>query len=148
MTCSRDFPTTTNIPDPVELSPALIRFVTDGLVATVDYYRAGQLPLHRFAWELSVRTDTLAELHPASRALTRLRWLQRSINNLHTEQAAGRRAQLSTDEENSLTVTLAGLRASSAATTRTARTSPPGHGRPVATPTCGHDREGTVTAIH
>jgi hypothetical protein len=112
MTCSRDFQpaTPTNNPSSAELSAALIRFVADGLVATVDSYRAGQLPLHRFAWELAARTDTLAELHPASRAVTRLRWLQRSIDNPHTERAAGGRAELSTDEENSLTVTLASLR--------------------------------------
>jgi hypothetical protein len=71
---------------------------------------------------LSARNDTLAEPHPGSRAVTRLRWLQHSIDNRHTELAAGRLVQLATDEENSLTVTLASLRACSTATTRTART--------------------------
>jgi hypothetical protein len=130
MTCSRDFPPATPINNPgsAELSAALIRFVTDGLVATLEFYRAGQLPPHRFAWELTKRTDTLAELCPASRAVTRLRWLQRSINNPHTEHtelAAGGRAELSTDEQNRLTVTLASLRATSATATRTARATPP-----------------------
>jgi hypothetical protein len=127
MTCSRDFPPATPINNPgsAELSAALIRFVTDGLVATLEFYRAGRLPPHRFAWELAARTDTLAELHPASRAVTRLRWLQHRINNPRTEHTAGGQiGVLSTDEQNCLTVTLASLRAtsSSAATTRTATT--------------------------
>jgi hypothetical protein len=156
MTCSLDCPTATTNPCSAELSPALIRFVTDGLVATLDSYRTGRLPLHRFAWGLSARTDTLAELHPGSRAVTRLRWLQHSIDNRHTELAAGRLVQLATDEENSLTVTLASLRACSTATTRTART--PSAATATATAATvgrwphrprGHDhRERTVTAIH
>jgi hypothetical protein len=76
MACSRDFPPATliNNPGSVELSGALVRFVTDGLVATLEFYRAGQLSPHRFAWELAARTDTLAELCPASRAVTTPEW--------------------------------------------------------------------------
>ena len=121
MACLCDFPTATTNPCSAELSAALIRFVTDGLVATLDSYRTGRLPLHRFVWELSARTDTLAELHPGSHTVTRLRRLQHSINNPHTEPATDRGVQLATDEENSLIVTLASLRACSTATTRTTR---------------------------
>jgi hypothetical protein len=149
MTRSRELPpgVPTNTPNSPELSAALIRFVTDGLVATLDSYRAGQLPLHRFVWELAARTDTLAELHPASRAVTRLRWLQCSIDNPHTEHtelpAGG--GQLTTNEQNCLTITLASLRVTSATAARTARATPPATAsrwphRPV-----GHDR--MVTAI-
>lgn len=47
-------------------SPALARYVTDGLLATIESYRSGTLPLHRFAWELAVRMDVLAALDPAA----------------------------------------------------------------------------------
>lgn len=91
-------------------SGALIRFVTDGLIATIDSYAAGRLPLHRFSWELAARIDTLEGLHPATRAITRLRWLHRTIHNLHTHLVAAGRAELTPDEENTLTVTVASLR--------------------------------------
>lgn len=91
-------------------SPALVRFVTAGLVATIDSYRSGGLPLHRFAWELVSRVDTLAALDAPARVVTRLRWLQRTVELLNTELAAGGRRELSGDEENSLTVTLGSLR--------------------------------------
>ena len=81
---------------------ALTRFVTDGLLATIDSYRAGNLPLHRFAWELRTRIDSLAELDPPSRTVTRLRWLQRAVELLHAE----RHNELTADEQNDLTVTL------------------------------------------
>jgi hypothetical protein len=100
-------PNTTNHP---AQSATLIRFVTDGLIATIDSYRATQLPLHRLTWELNSRIDTLAELHPATRTLTRLRWLHHDINNLHTTLATTGRTDLTTDEQNSLTVTLVSLR--------------------------------------
>jgi hypothetical protein len=111
-------------------STALLRFVTDGLLATIDSYRLGQLPLHRFAWELHTRIDSLAELDPPSRTLTRLRWLQRTVELLHSEltnrldnrltnradtdghtaaQSTDRRTELTADEQNDLTVTLRNL---------------------------------------
>ena len=106
----------------------LLRFVTDGLMATIDSYLAGSLPLHRFAWELSARVDTLASLDAPSRTLTRLRWLHRTVELVHSAQSAraiaGRRAEptadhtagdqaggLTGDEENTLTVALADFRA-------------------------------------
>jgi SRSO17 transposase len=115
MTFTLDFPSAipskVHSPASAELSPALVRFVTDGLTATLESYRAGQLPLHRFVWELTTRIDTLDELAGAHarRAVTRLRWIARSLATLHTELAAGR-AELTLDEENSLTVTLVSLR--------------------------------------
>jgi hypothetical protein len=92
------------------LSGALVRFVTDGLIATIDSYAGGRLPLHRFSWELAARIDTLEGLHPATRAITRLRWLHRTIHNLHTHLVAAGRAELTPDEENTLTITVASLR--------------------------------------
>src|SRR5882757_11281532 len=41
---------------------SLRRFVTDGLRDTVDSYLSGNLPLHRFSWELESRLAMLAEL--------------------------------------------------------------------------------------
>jgi hypothetical protein len=55
-------------------APALVGFVTDGLNATLGSYLAGGLPLHRFAWELAARIDTLAELAAPAHTVTRLRW--------------------------------------------------------------------------
>ncbi|MDQ2706341.1 MAG: hypothetical protein M3Z25_01280 [Actinomycetota bacterium] len=91
------------------LSTPLIRFVTDGLLATIESHRTGALPLHRFAWELRSRIDTLAELTSTSTTVTRLRWLQRSVQNLHTALAATGRAKLSDDEQDHLTATLTSL---------------------------------------
>lgn len=89
--------------------PALVRFVADGLNATLDSYLSGYLPLQRFVWELAVRIDTLAGLDAPARTVTRLRWMQRSVENLHSELASAARP-LTGDEENCLTVTLVGLR--------------------------------------
>jgi hypothetical protein len=107
-------PTSTS-PTTSTASP-LIRFVTDGLLATVESYRAGSLPLHRFAWELRTRIDSLAELDPPSRTVTRLRWLQRTVELLHSEltiradtHSEDRRTELTSDEQNDLTVTLRNL---------------------------------------
>jgi hypothetical protein len=114
MTCTLDFPaaTSSNVhsPAPAVVSPALVRFVTDGLTATLDSYRAGQLPLHRFVWELTARVDTLDGLAAPARAVTRLRWIARGLAALHAELATAGRQSLTVDEENSLTVTLVGLR--------------------------------------
>jgi hypothetical protein len=121
------------------LSATLIRFVTDGLIATIDSYRGDQLPLHRFTWELSSRIDTLAELHPATRTLTRLRWLHHDIDNLHTELAATGRTHLTADEENSLAVTLVSLRTALITLGPDAPLDPTGAARPT-TPTVPHYR--------
>jgi hypothetical protein len=130
-------PNTTNHP---AQSATLIRFVTDGLIATIDSYRATQLPLHRLAWELDSRIDTLAELHPATRILTRLRWLHRDIDNLHTTLATTGRTQLTTGEQNSLAVTLVSLRTVLAALGPDAPLDPTGTARPsthaIAVPNC------------
>jgi hypothetical protein len=69
-------------------SDPLIRFVTDGLMATIDSYLAGALPLHRFAWELSARVETLSSLDAPTRTLTRLRWLLRTVELVHAAQSA------------------------------------------------------------
>jgi hypothetical protein len=121
---------------PISHSPvasgALIRFVTDGLIATIDSYAAGRLPLHRFSWELAARIDTLEGLHPATRAITRLRWLHRTIHNLHTHLVAAGRAELTPDEENTLTVTVASLRTAVATLGPHAPLDPSGAARPTA----------------
>lgn len=91
-------------------STPLLRYVTDGLMATIDSYLAGALPLHRFAWELSARVDALASLDAPTRTLTRLRWLHRTVELVHDAQSA-RGADLTRDEENTLTVALADFRA-------------------------------------
>lgn len=88
-------------------STPLLRFVTDGLMATIDSYLAGSLPLHRFAWELSARVDALASLDAPSRTLTRLRWLHRTVELVH----AAADGDLTRDEENTLAVALADFRA-------------------------------------
>lgn len=46
-------------------SAQLARFVADGLLATVESYHRGALPLHRFVWELRVRVDALADVPTA-----------------------------------------------------------------------------------
>lgn len=90
---------------------ALVRFVIDGLAATVDSFRAAQLPLHRFSWELTARITTLDELTapPARRAVTRLRWISRGIAALHAELTAAARDELTAEEQDCLTATLISL---------------------------------------
>jgi hypothetical protein len=112
-------------------SPALIRFVTDGLTATLDSYRAGQLPLHRFVWELTARIETLDQLPAPTRAVTRLRWITRGLAALHTELADAGRAPTA-DEENSLTVTLVSLRTALATLDPHNPIDPAGGARPAA----------------
>ena len=120
MTCTLDFPSATPskvppAPASAVVAPALVRFVTDGLTATLESYRAGQLPLHRFVWELTARIATFDDLAVPTRAVTRLRWIARGLAALHTELADTGREHLTVDEENSLTVTLVGLRTALAA---------------------------------
>jgi hypothetical protein len=122
---------------------ALTRFVTDGLLATIESYRARNLPLHRFAWELRTRIDSLAELDPPSRTVTRLRWLQRTVELLHAELTnradAGTTAvhtqghtELTADEQNSLTVTLRDMALVLATLTPPSPLDPAGAARPTA----------------
>ncbi|MGI8817373.1 MAG: hypothetical protein ACR2G2_19380 [Pseudonocardia sp.] len=115
-------------------SAPLIRFVTEGLTATIDTHLAGTLPLHRFAWELSTRVDMLAALDPPARTLTRLRWLQRTVELLHATLSARvrttGRGELTGDEENTLTVTVADLRTVLATLTPRNPLDPAGAARP------------------
>jgi hypothetical protein len=123
-------------------STSLIRFVTDGLLATIESYQAGNLPLHRFAWELHTRIDTLAGLDPPSRTVTRLRWLQRTVELLHAELTsradagghAGHPAghtELTADEQNFLTVTLRDMTLVLATLTPPSPLDPAGAARPM-----------------
>ena len=64
---------------------APIRFTVAGLRAAADSYLAGTLPPHRFVWELRCRIDTLAGLGAPPRAVTRLRWLLRAVDQLGIE---------------------------------------------------------------
>lgn len=128
-------------------STALTRFVTNGLLGTIDSYQAGNLPLHRFAWELHTRIDTLSELAPPSRIVTRLRWLQRTVELLHSElinrshstghagatttgHASGH-TELTADEQNSLTVTLRDMTLVLAALAPLSPLDPAGAARPI-----------------
>jgi hypothetical protein len=87
--------------------------------------------LRRFAWELAARIDTLAGLDAPARTVTRLRWLHRSVENLHTELTLAGRT-LTGDEENCLTVTLVGLRTVLATLTPESPLDPAGAARPSA----------------
>jgi hypothetical protein len=119
----------TSTRSPSGSAPALVWFVTEGLSATIDSYLSGRLPLQRFAWELAARIDTLAGLDAPARTVTRLRWLQRAVENLHSELArAGR--PLTGDEENCLTVTLVSLRTVLATLTPESPLDPAGAARP------------------
>jgi hypothetical protein len=60
-------------------SPVPVRFVVDGLLATVDSFVSGGLPVPRLARELDARIDALAQLCPPSPALTRLLWSGREV---------------------------------------------------------------------
>jgi hypothetical protein len=103
--------------------PALIRFVTAGLLATVDAYLSGGLPLPRLARELAARTDTLAELRPPARTLTRLRWLHRDVSRLDAELRDAGRTGPDPDQRDRLNATLDAVRA--AAATLLPRAEPP-----------------------
>jgi hypothetical protein len=90
-------------------APALLRYAITGLLATIESYRVGALPLHRFAWELRTRMDLLAVLLPPARTLTRMRWLHRTVELLHAELTAGGRTALTGDEHSTLAATLTTL---------------------------------------
>ena len=89
---------------------ALVRFVASGLLATVESFRRGGLPLPRLARELQARTDVLAELGPPARVLTRLRWLHREVSRLDCALRDAGRTELDPDERAQLATTLGGLR--------------------------------------
>jgi hypothetical protein len=91
------------------LSDILIRFVTDGLIETIDSYQSGQLPLHRLNWELASRIDSLTDLAPTSKVATLLRWLHRDIDQLHTRCANTSRTNLTDTEDEFLAHTLSGM---------------------------------------
>jgi hypothetical protein len=90
----------------------LRRFVTDGLRDTIDAYTTATLPLHRFAWELDSRLDTLTELTglPHWRTLNALRDAQRIIAAVDTEVRAAGGTALTAAEEHTLTTAVATLR--------------------------------------
>jgi hypothetical protein len=106
----------------------LRRFVADGLRDTIDSYITGELPLHRFAWELDTRLRTLAELTalPEWRALTILRAAQHTIATVDTDLRASARADLTTAEEHAVASAVATLR------TKLARLDPPDPSDPAA----------------
>lgn len=89
---------------------ALVRFVADGLLACVDSYLRGELPLHRLARELEARTDALSALGPPARTLTRLRWLYRDVAGLSAGLRGTGRAELDPGERAHLAATLGTLR--------------------------------------
>lgn len=122
-------------------SPALARYVIDGLLATIESYRAGSLPLHRFVWELTARIDTFAELDPPARVVTRLRWLHRGVELLYTgstdrAQIVGH-SRLSADEKDSLSIALLSLSTTLAALNPEGPLDPSGAARPAAATEAG-----------
>lgn len=61
-----------------------LRFITDGIRDTLEYYRRDDLPLHRLTWELRNRLDALVP-HAPTVWLDQLRDLERRIAQLHDE---------------------------------------------------------------
>jgi hypothetical protein len=88
----------------------LIRFVTDGLRETIDSFAAGALPLHRFAWEMRSRLDSLAELVDR-RALAPLRSTQCIVATIDVALRESGRTMTTTSEKRILTSALAAMRA-------------------------------------
>jgi hypothetical protein len=94
------------------LSP-LRRFVIAGLRDTLDCYTAGNLPLHRFAWELDSRLTALAELTglPDWRVLAALSAAQRAIATVDAALRATGRTDLTTAEDHAVDTAVTALRA-------------------------------------
>jgi hypothetical protein len=88
----------------------LIRFVTDGLRDTIDSFAAGALPLHRFAWELRSRLDSLAELVDRQ-ALAPLRSRQCIVATIDVALRESGRTGATTSEKRILASALAAMRA-------------------------------------
>jgi hypothetical protein len=65
-----------------------LRFITDGIRDTLDYYRRDDLPLHRLTWELRTRIDALVPHAPAV-WIDQLRDVERRIAQLHDEHRHG-----------------------------------------------------------
>jgi hypothetical protein len=111
--CSRNAPSLDWITPmtPLTHSP-LRRFVADGLRDTIDSYTTGELPLHRFAWELDTRLRTLAELTalPEWRALATLHEARNTIATVDTDLRASAREDLTTAEQHSVASAVSTLR--------------------------------------
>ena len=105
----------------------LRRFVADGLRATIDSYAAGELPLHRFAWELNSRLATLADLTglPHWRTLSAPQAARQTIATIDLELRVAERSRPTAAEAYSLTVAVAALR------TAIARLDPPDPSDPI-----------------
>jgi hypothetical protein len=88
----------------------LIRFVTDGLRDTIDSFATGALPLHRFAWEMQSRLDSLAELVDR-RALAPLRSTQCIVATIDIALRESGRTGTTTSEKRILANALAAMRA-------------------------------------
>jgi hypothetical protein len=108
-------------------SAPLRRFVTDGIRATLDAYRAGTLPLHRLTWELQTRLTTLGELTalPHYRTLATLRAAQHTVATIDTALRHTGRDTLTAAEHHALATALTTLR------TGLARLDPPDPTDPV-----------------
>jgi hypothetical protein len=122
-----------DLPVPVP-DPALVRFVTAGLLATVESYLDGTLPLPRLARELAARTDALTELAPPARTLTRLRWLHRDVARLDAALRDAGRTEPDPHERARLAATLGALRDTLATLLSPGPLDPAGAGRPAAGP--------------
>lgn len=87
----------------------LIRFVADGLCDTIDSFAAGALPLHRLAWELRSRLDSLAELVDRP-ALAPLRSRQCIVATIDAALRESGRRGTTTSEKRILASALAAMR--------------------------------------
>lgn len=87
----------------------LIRFVVDGLRDTIASFAAGTLPLHRLAWELQSRLDSLADL-VGRRALTPLRSSQFAVTAIDTSVRESGRTTTTAREARLLANALASIR--------------------------------------
>ncbi|WP_028927960.1 hypothetical protein [Pseudonocardia acaciae] len=87
----------------------LIRFVTDGLRDTIDSFATGALPLHRFAWEVQSRLDSLADLVDR-RALAPLRSTQCIVATIDIALRESGRTGTTTSEKRILASALAAMR--------------------------------------
>jgi hypothetical protein len=111
-------------------SPVPVRFVVDGLLATVDSFVSGGLPVPRLARELDARIDALAQLCSPSPALTRLLWLGREVARLDRALREAGRTGLDPAERSRLEATLQTFR-----DVLVALPDPAGADRPAARPT-------------
>lgn len=110
----------------------LRRFVADGLRATIDSYAAGELPLHRFVWELNSRLATLAELTglPEWRTLSALQVARQTIAAIDLELRVTGRECPTAAEAYSIAMAVSALRTAIARLDPTDPTDPIGPARP------------------